>query len=587
MTEEIRIEVEMSDSSEELWVDPTNSVDKVDEVGNSLQSMEETEGQKREGESNERERESEGRTREDEVGGNGNSRPSRSGRTIVPPGSSIKNEIEKMMLDDARKLLENGPLEMGLAFVRHIRERTRGALLIEGVGSSLGETRRRLWQGWLRFLALFLVLEGEWAVATAWVYYTHEEENKEIIFALFNPGKSRERRLMTDVRGDGEGDGTIYIDVKRYGIPQQFVRNFGRNQREGVPLTRAPRDAEDILYGPRVVTRGNSPQSTSVTVTRRERGQASYSGVLSSRRVGEWRGSTSQGNSRGRVARESNFETRRGQWLRRQEEKRRQEEERVREQQEQKLRREEEANRKAEEIKTRQEERTRRERERFEKVKRDNEAAFAERDRSRQIEEIVQKLERIPKPSEENRKGANLEMEWEEELNKGNSHCPAPQYMGDLKLGKVLKIHQDFDSKTFPEAIVSKARKLVSDIMSTELRGRVRTKEEFLNVLRRLGLRVELAGKEASYAMTEELKEGVVWVTEEQLSSKEKTKRLRFYIKNRAGEFSRACRALLELIEEHMEDGPVMTETMESMAQEELMGVIKRLWLFWNLEKGI
>ena len=62
-------------------------------------------------------------------------------------------------------------------------------------------------------------------------------------------------------------------------------------------------------------------------------------------------------------------------------------------------------------------------------------------------------------------------------------------------------------------------------IMNTECKGRVRKKEEFLNVLRRLGLRVELAGKEVSYAMTEELRESEIWVTQEQLSRKGKKRR--------------------------------------------------------------
>ncbi|XP_063687767.1 cilia- and flagella-associated protein 251-like [Bolinopsis microptera] len=107
-------------------------------------------------------------------------------------------------------------------------------------------------------------------------------------------------------------------------------------------------------------------------------------------------------------------------------------------------------------------------------------------------------------------------------------------------------------------------------------------KEDFIRVLNRLALRVELTAKDVCYGITEEDRAVVEWKRDDK--RKERKKMLEFYIKNRAGEFSRGCRSLVDIVRELWEDEEDMTD---GLVEEELGELMRRLWFLNNLDVAI
>ncbi|XP_063682631.1 golgin subfamily A member 6-like protein 22 [Bolinopsis microptera] len=171
---------------------------------------------------------------------------------------------------------------------------------------------------------------------------------------------------------------------------------------------------------------------------------------------------------------------------------------------------------------------------------------------------------------------------WSKHIGARSTIRPEPVFMGRLKEAKVEGAEMDFNAATLPEGIPSKARQQVSEIISTELGVFVGDKEDFIRVLNRLALRVELTAKDVCYGITEEDRAVVEWKRDDK--RKERKKMLEFYIKNRAGEFSRGCRSLVDIVRELWEDEEDMTD---GLVEEELGELMRRLWFLNNLDVAI
>ncbi len=181
-------------------------------LGNSLQISKGKENELKDGEVQEDDYRVEkdvgvGTTRSDD----GNSRPSGSGQ------NSDRLDYEGMVAQRMRELLEKGPLKVTLAIAREVQTKVRTMFRLEGVGSKLKEDRRALWITALRFLALFIELEGEWTVAVAWDYWVRNEEYIEMIYILYNPGREYKMFEGTDIRyGGGQ------LSIQR---PTEYLRD--------------------------------------------------------------------------------------------------------------------------------------------------------------------------------------------------------------------------------------------------------------------------------------------------------------------------------------------------------------------------
>ncbi len=133
------------------------------------------------------------------------------------------------------------------------------------------------------------------------------------------------------------------------------------------------------------------------------------------------------------------------------------------------------------------------------------------------MEEILIQLDEITRPAGEDGLFLGIMLEGErlsELMNPKKKDVPEPLFMGHLKSAKVLGMYQDFRAESLPDGIPSKARRLTNEILSTELTVWVKNKAEFSRVLKRLSLRVDMAGKDVCYGMDEEQRAMIKWVTD-------------------------------------------------------------------------
>ena len=112
--------------------------------------------------------------------------------------------------------------------------------------------------------------------------------------------------------------------------------------------------------------------------------------------------------------------------------------------------------------------------------------------------------------------------------------------------------HQDFLVGSFPPELVEEVRKYVKEAVEQELGVVVETGEEYCDMVKKLQLRVEKLGQVLAIRIVEErIAERVEWRTEE-MDSKERRKGLKFYVKARAGEFSRATSHHVDFVKEYL-----------------------------------
>ena len=118
----------------------------------------------------------------------------------------------------------------------------------------------------------------------------------------------------------------------------------------------------------------------------------------------------------------------------------------------------------------------------------------------------------------------------------------------------------------FPIRIVNKARTQVDIILTEELDVLISTTEEYIRVLNRVKIRVELLGRELGFEIKDipEISDGRIKWASSKLSLQAKRLSLNFYVKYRAGEFTRALDNHLSII-------------MDNLDQDDLKGCAKMI----------
>ena len=109
--------------------------------------------------------------------------------------------------------------------------------------------------------------------------------------------------------------------------------------------------------------------------------------------------------------------------------------------------------------------------------------------RTQAFSAIAEKLAETPKIVEEDARAVeqDLVMEHLELLWDPTEDPPEPKFMGDLVKGKV---------DTFPSQLAREVRPRIEDIAREELQCVARTPEEYVTMVTRIRLRVDLSNKE-------------------------------------------------------------------------------------------
>ena len=122
--------------------------------------------------------------------------------------------------------------------------------------------------------------------------------------------------------------------------------------------------------------------------------------------------------------------------------------------------------------------------------------------------------------------------------------------------------------------------KITSNVRE-ELQCVARTPEEYITMVTKLSLRVDLATKEEICKMMDgEIYEKVTW--KEEITRSERKKRVQYYLKARAAEFCRAAEGHAKEVED---DAAILEESdIQLLINHQFSKVLHRLWWFINLD---
>ena len=543
-------------------------------------------------------------------GGKGGDREGIHHPDFLPKGLDPKcSEVERKLKEDLKDWLESGPLEGSIKTGRFLVNQLKGYLMMPGTTAKLAKLG--VWGNWLRVIevldeVLGVKEKGEWYVAVAFESKWRLEENKDAIFEMFNPGCSREAAKNEDIRYSKK----VRVSTKKFNIPFQFIQNWRECTRVvGTKLHGRPNNAEDILYGKRASVeykrgtgfkdqRGHGDHKRAeskikvtlanerVTNPQHSRGnrdsvpQSAADKVrvtLGKERVLNpqlSRGNKSmlpKGTGQDKTLVTKGVQVTVGA------------ERNGGEGREVKLVKEGipiTSGGKSEGIPTLPPIKNC---DRKEKMERE----YRERLRRNALKELDDQIRQLGKLEPASAGAGALGLCGWGRICK-EEFCPellpkSPMYMGDEEKGKWGEEYQDFRVETFPRNLVEEVRDSIIEIVEEEMNVGVESADEYCTMVKRLGLRIERLGKTIAFKAVD-IKVGGVMEWKAGYEEKDKGRRLRFYIKARAGEFARAAAHHVVLVEDFMvgeEDTP------NYMIAEELPVLLGRLWYFYNLNVGV
>ena len=560
-------------------------------------------------------------------------------------GRMLEGHVEEAVVE----FLEKGPLEMSLKQAEIVEEKIKAMLHMEYGRKEISKERYKLWCQLGAFMSGVKKGNNEWLVAVEWEVKTKDERFKEMINNWLNPGKNvsdkeyigydRFRKIeiksykvpskfVLNMRRSLRGEGRVYEEpegglARIYGISMEEERKsnlFKEERREEFKRlkieserrgreARQRRDEDRRREGERrsrVWQTRNEERRRQEEETRRkdaerkrykacevqQREEDSRVMSLEEERWG-WEREDSIRRAKVAVRKEGRRKNERmeQQLQMREETKKKQEvERRAREEKRRRDEEELEGEKQRERLGARKQDERAREQRRLE-VKKQQRAEIANRERVRTLTPLQEKIDMVQVKDEEG--GVNLLelVDWERfkgEFLEKEVPAERPLFIGDERKGKWQRRDQDFEAGAIPARVIEETKENFNRIVKEELNVKVRTVEMYLRVLRRVAVKVEILGREISFASRDEdefMEQKMGW--RRGMSVRQKRLVIGYYVKGRAAEFVREVDNLVEVFEEYLGDEELTAEEGLKFIDVETGVLLRRLWWSWNLEKGV
>ena len=136
--------------------------------------------------------------------------------------------------------------------------------------------------------------------------------------------------------------------------------------------------------------------------------------------------------------------------------------------------------------------------------------------------------------------------------------------------------------------IVEETKRRLDEVVKEELNIRVKTVEMYMRVMSRVGVRVEMLGREISFASRDEdafLGDKMEW--RKKMTVREKRLLIGFYVKLRAAEFVRGVENALAFLEEGLGEVELIEKEGLRFIVVGTGAILQRLWWSWNLRTGV